>query len=260
MNSDDYATRDVLGALLVEFRENRLLVAGIIAVVFVSSALFALFKQSVYEIHAKLEIGEVYGRTIGQEPIEQVRLTREKVLLRLVEGFAGERSGLDVRGQQLGRKAVLDITVRTTSPDEDIDVVRQVVDSVVKEHGEVFADVRERHEELYGSVRRSMAELEERAGEFDDGIQSTRALEPALAALLIIEKSRSTDERTRLYEALAELSAYEVKSSPTRVLMEVTSPGIEVFPTRVSIALGGLVIGVFLAFVLIYLKAYLRVR
>lgn len=221
----------------------------------VASSGYLLIAPPVYEVSAKLRIGQVADSGDLEDP---------EVLAAWFLGKYGEEMATGIKrpppflkriSVQKGSKQIVDLVVHGDSAEQSAEFLRRVTEEAISRHRETYmseVELTHRRIEQIESHRKLLSELFAGAG---DLIETLRQRDPVQASLLTLERGRIAAEistaDSELPEWIQKLNA--PKTVMTEVLGGITAPARPASPkTALVIALAsvlGVISGVMLAFV-----------
>ena len=240
------------------------LIISIIVVSLLLALCYLFLVKPVYESYAMLRIGQV-GQVSGVEsPYILVKRLTEKY--KIDDESEGEiklpkLAAIDIqKNSKKEDTTLITLNARGYSAENARDYLTEVIDELLKEHKLYYDNMISRRLETLASLKQQFQKIDSKIDLYDNQISSFKGRDDSLIALLVQQKLGLEAQRTSLERQITELEMYlgEPFTFATTILRQPTLP-VRAVNFRPVFSMGvagmlGLMLGVFLAFVLEYIK------
>lgn len=220
--------------------------------------------KPVYESYVMLRIGQVGQVSLVEEPYILVKRLTEKYKIKdESEGKLKPPKLTAVAIQKNSANAdtsLITLKARGYSAENARDYLTGVIDELLKEHQKIYDNMMRRRLETLTSLKQELQKIDSKIDLYDKQISSFTGRDDSLIALLVQQKLGLEAQRTSLERQINDMEMYlgEPFTFATTILRRPTLP-VRAVNFRPVFTMGlagmfGLMFGVFLVFVLEYIK------
>lgn len=238
----------------------KFLILAVFALIMLTVGTALLILPSRYESVSVIAVGQLAatGEARKETSLEQP----ETMVERLKQQYRVDDRDLDrslphlsyVGFSLIGSKQVVTLRALGSTPEAANDYLGKVVKAILEEHQKLYEDASRVQRERLTALNFRLSKLRQEIKKFDDRGQQLKALDPAAAVLVLLERAKLEALEPVLINdrSLAELALLPPNSEATRFLKEPTMPTKAKSPRPelylAVAAVFGLVLSVFAAF------------
>lgn len=210
-----------------------------------AGAVYAVFKSPVYEVSARLRIGQAAGAGFFEAPaVLSSRLVATHGES-IADGIKRRRPFLRAAVSRAVPGAI-DITVEGDRPEDAVGFLESVTSEIQRKHGDAYKSSLDAVRARIDSIASQETSLKKQCDELSELIERLKRSDPVQASLLALERGRSTAmiasleaERPGLVQKLT-----PPQSEQTTLLGQIVAPVAPAPPGRLAILALSVLVGV----------------
>lgn len=223
----------------------RVWVVAATAIFTFAGAVYAVFKSPVYEVSARLRIGQAAGAGFFEAPaVLSSRLVATHGES-IADGIKRRRPFLRAAVSRAVPGAI-DITVEGDRPEDAVGFLESVTSEIQRKHGDAYKSSLDAVRARIDSIASQETSLKKQCDELSELIERLKRSDPVQASLLALERGRSTAmiasleaERPGLVQKLT-----PPQSEQTTLLGQIVAPVAPAPPGRLAILALSVLVGV----------------
>lgn len=240
------------------------LILACFAICLGGGAAFALLKAPVYEVSAKLRIGQVKGDSSAAPVIlENAEELSSRILAQygkdIAAGITRQRPFITTASLQKSVTTTVQLTAEGDTPEDAARLLEEVVKGVQEAHAGIFENNLKPIADRLKSLDEQRSALKQQYADVTTLVEQLKERDSVQASLVMIERgpiitalNQQDVERLRLSQQLT-----PPQTRPTELIGEITAPAKPSKPKKALIlalaAVSGLMGGVMMAFVMEFL-------
>ena len=208
-------------------------------------AVYALFKPPVYEVSARLRVGQLAGAGFFEPPAVLSSRLVATYGETIADGVKRKRPFLRAAVSRAIPGAV-DITVEGDRPEDAVAFLESVTSEIQRKHGDGYKISLDAIRARIDAIASQEASLKKQGDDLSELIERLKRSDPVQASLLALERSRTTamitdleSERLGLIQKLA-----PPLTEQTAVLGQIVAPIAPAPPGRTGILLLSVLVGI----------------
>lgn len=240
------------------------LIISIFGVSLLLALCYLFLVKPVYESYSMIRIGQVGQVEVIENPYYLVKRITEKYKINddsegVIKLPKLVRVDI-VKDSNRADTSLINLYARAHSAESARDYLTKVIDELLVEHNEVYNNMKSTRLKILASIKQELQRIDSKIDLYDQQISSFKGRDDSLIALLVQQKLGLEAQRTSLERQITDIEMYlsEKFTYPTNFIRKPTLP-ISAVNFRPVFSMGvagmlGLMLGVFLAFVLEYIK------